>query len=129
MFFIICSNNYQINLFCYIYFHVHLRKHYCVFSFFRKIVKIPSDKRGEIQHMLVGMFKRVYKEKVKEINIIASQEDASQQQRASEVHDHSFILLCTLNLIIICIILILWITKEMMSRGPQVVDMECRETT
>jgi hypothetical protein len=24
---------------------------------------------------------------------------------------------------------ILWITKEIMSQGPQVVDMECRETT
>jgi hypothetical protein len=27
------------------------------------------------------------------------------------------------------VIPILWITKEMMSRGPQVIDMECRETT
>jgi hypothetical protein len=27
------------------------------------------------------------------------------------------------------VIPILWITKEMMSRGPQVADMECRETT
>jgi hypothetical protein len=24
---------------------------------------------------------------------------------------------------------VLWITKEIMSRGPQVVDMECQETT
>jgi hypothetical protein len=27
------------------------------------------------------------------------------------------------------VIPILWITKKMMSRGPQVADMECRETT
>jgi hypothetical protein len=27
------------------------------------------------------------------------------------------------------VIPILWITKEIMSRGPQVADMECRETT
>jgi hypothetical protein len=52
--------------------------------------------------MSVGMSKRVYKEMVKEMNIIASQEDASQQQRASEVCDHSFIFLCTCtNLFII----------------------------
>jgi hypothetical protein len=35
------------------------------------------------------------------MNIIASQEDASQQQRASEVCDHSFIILCKSNLFII----------------------------
>jgi hypothetical protein len=29
----------------------------------------------------------------------------------------------------VAVIPILWITKEMMSRGPQVADMECRETT
>jgi hypothetical protein len=51
--------------------------------------------------MSVGMSKKVYKEMVKEMNIIASQEEASQQQRASEVCNHSFILLCTSNLIII----------------------------
>ena len=51
--------------------------------------------------MSVGISKRVYKEMVKEMNIIASQEDASQQQRASEVCDHSFILLCTSNSFII----------------------------
>jgi hypothetical protein len=27
------------------------------------------------------------------------------------------------------VIPILWITKDIMSQGPQVVDMECRETT
>ena len=35
------------------------------------------------------------------MNLIASHEDASQQQCALEVCDHSFILLCTLNLFII----------------------------
>jgi hypothetical protein len=30
---------------------------------------------------------------------------------------------------VVPIIPILWITKEMMSQGPQVADMECRETT
>jgi hypothetical protein len=64
-------------------------------------MKIPSEKRGEIQYMPVGMSKRVYIEMVKEMNIIASQEDVSQQQRASKVCDHSFILLCTSNLFII----------------------------
>jgi hypothetical protein len=33
VFSIICSNNYQINLFFSIYFHVHLRKNNCVFFF------------------------------------------------------------------------------------------------
>jgi hypothetical protein len=47
------------------------------------------------------MSKRVYKEMVKEMNIIASHEDAFQQQRASKVCDHSFILLWTSNLFII----------------------------
>jgi hypothetical protein len=51
--------------------------------------------------MLVGMSKRVYKEIIKEMNIIASREDVSKQQRASEICDHSFILLCTSNLFII----------------------------
>jgi hypothetical protein len=46
-------------------------------------MKIKSDKRGEIQYMLVGMSKKVYKVIVKEMNIIASQEEASQQQHAS----------------------------------------------
>jgi hypothetical protein len=63
-------------------------------------MQIPRDKRGENQYMLVGMSKKVYKEMVKEMNIIASQEEPSQQQCASEVCNHSFILLCTSNLII-----------------------------
>jgi hypothetical protein len=50
--------------------------------------------------MLVAMSKKVYNEMVKEMNIIASQEETSQQlQCESEVCNHSFILLCTLNLI------------------------------
>jgi hypothetical protein len=60
-------------------------------------MEIPSDKQGEIQYISVRISKKVCKETIKEINIIASQEDASQQQRASEICDHSFILLCTLN--------------------------------
>jgi hypothetical protein len=64
-------------------------------------MKIPSDGLGEIQYMWVGMSKKVYKEMVKEMNIISSQEDASQQQCSSEVCYHSFILLCTSNLFII----------------------------
>jgi hypothetical protein len=36
----------------------------------------------------------------------------------------------TMNLFLEGLVIpILWITKEMMSRGPQVADMECRETT
>jgi hypothetical protein len=56
-------------------------------------MKIPSNKRGGIQYMLIGILKRVYKDMVKEMNIVASQEDASQQERASEVCDHSIIIL------------------------------------
>jgi hypothetical protein len=46
-------------------------------------MKIPSDKQGESQYMSVGMPKKVYKEMVKEMNIISSHVDASQQQHAS----------------------------------------------
>jgi hypothetical protein len=63
-------------------------------------MKIPSNKQGESRYMPIGMSKKVYKEMVKEMNIIASQEEAS-QRRASEVCNHSFILLCTSNLIIL----------------------------
>jgi predicted ribosome-associated RNA-binding protein Tma20 len=51
--------------------------------------------------MLVGMSKKVYKEMLKEMKIISSQEDVSKQQHASEVCDHSFILLCISNSFII----------------------------
>jgi len=40
-------------------------------------MKIPSDICGDNQYMPVGMSKKVYKEMVKEMNIIASHEDAS----------------------------------------------------
>ena len=55
------------------------------FYLFRKIIKIPEDKRGDMQTVSVGMSKKVYKEMVKEKYIIASQEEPSEQQRASNV--------------------------------------------
>ena len=51
--------------------------------------------------MLVGMSKKMYKEMVKEMNIIALRENPSQQQCTIGVCNHSFIPLCTSNLIII----------------------------
>jgi hypothetical protein len=51
-------------------------------------MKIREDQRANIRNMSVGMFKKVYKEMVKEIDIIASQEELSQQQRASNVCNH-----------------------------------------
>ena len=51
-------------------------------------MKIPKDQRDDIQNMPVGMSKKVYKEMVKEINIVASQEEPYQQQRASNVCNH-----------------------------------------
>jgi hypothetical protein len=41
------------------------------FSFFRKIMNIPKEKQGDHKYMLVGMSKKVFKEMVKEMNIIA----------------------------------------------------------
>jgi len=41
-------------------------------------MKISSNKLGESQYMLVGMSKKVYMDMVKEMNIIAPQEEASQ---------------------------------------------------
>jgi hypothetical protein len=35
-------------------------------------MEIPRDEWGDNQYMLVGMSKKMYKEMVKEINIIAS---------------------------------------------------------
>ena len=35
-------------------------------------MKIPKDERGDIRNVPVGMSKKVYKEMVKEIDIIAS---------------------------------------------------------
>jgi hypothetical protein len=58
------------------------------FSFFKDIMNIPRDKRGENQYMVVGMSKKMHKEMVKEMNIIASQEEPSQQKCISEVCIH-----------------------------------------
>ena len=63
-------------------------------------MKIPKEKWGDQQNMSVGMSKKVYKEIVKEMNIISSREEPYQQEHASEVCNHWFILLCTSNLII-----------------------------
>ena len=49
---------------------------------------IPKDERGDMKNVLVGMSKKVYREMVKEIDIIASQEEPSQQQRSSNVCYH-----------------------------------------
>jgi hypothetical protein len=54
-------------------------------------MKITRDKLGENQHMSIGMSKKMYKEMVKEMNIIASREEAFQKQCASEICNHSFI--------------------------------------
>ena len=48
-------------------------------------MKISKDERANIRNMPVGMSKKVYKEMVKEMNKITSQEEPSQQQRASNV--------------------------------------------
>ena len=48
-------------------------------------MKISKDEGGNIRNMLVGMSKKVYKEMVKEMDIIASHEQPSQQQCASNV--------------------------------------------
>ena len=42
-------------------------------------MKIPKEKCGYPQSMLVGVSKKVYKEMVKEMNIISMREDLSQQ--------------------------------------------------
>ena len=49
------------------------------------IMKISKDERANIRNMPVGMSKKVYKEMVKEMDKIASQEEPSQQQHASNV--------------------------------------------
>ena len=48
-------------------------------------MKISKDERADIINMLVGMSKEVYKEMVKEMEIIASHEEPSQKQCASNV--------------------------------------------
>ena len=48
-------------------------------------MKISKNERVDIKNMPVGMSKNVYKVMVKEMDKIASQEESSQQQRASNV--------------------------------------------
>ena len=48
-------------------------------------MKILKYERVDIINMLVGISKKVYKEMVKEMDKIASQEEPSQQQHASNV--------------------------------------------
>ena len=48
-------------------------------------MKISKYEWADIRNMPVGMSKRVYKEMVKEMDKIASQDEPSQQQRASNV--------------------------------------------
>ena len=51
----------------------------------RKIMEIVRDEQGDMPNVLVGVSKKVYKEMFKKIDIIALQEDPSQQQCASNV--------------------------------------------
>ena len=48
-------------------------------------MKIPKGERVAIRNMPVGMSKKVHKEMVKEMDIISSHEEPSQQQRDSNV--------------------------------------------
>ena len=48
-------------------------------------MKIAKDERDDMRNMPVGMSKKVYKDMVKEMDIIGSHEEPSQQQRASNV--------------------------------------------
>ena len=48
-------------------------------------MKILKDERAYITNMPVGMSKKVYKEMVKEMDKIASWEEPSQKQSASNV--------------------------------------------
>ena len=41
-------------------------------------MKIPKDEQGDMINVSIGVSKKVYKEMVKKIDIIASQEDPSQ---------------------------------------------------
>ena len=60
-------------------------------------MKIPKDERGDMWNVPGGVSKKVYKEMVKEIEIIALQEETSQQQHASNVWNHCIFLLCIFN--------------------------------
>ena len=48
-------------------------------------MNISKDERADIRNMPIGMSKKVYKEMVKEMDKISSQEEPYQQQRASNV--------------------------------------------
>ena len=48
-------------------------------------MKISKDEWVDIKNMSVRMSKKVYKEMVKKMDIIASHEEPSKQQRASNV--------------------------------------------
>ena len=48
-------------------------------------MKIPEDEQGDMINVSIGVSKKVYEKMVKEIDIIASQEDSSQQQHATNV--------------------------------------------
>ena len=54
-------------------------------------MKISKYERVDIINMPVGMSKKVYKEMFKEMEKIASQEEPSQQQRASNVISYHWI--------------------------------------
>ena len=53
-------------------------------------MKISKDERVDIRNMPIGMSKKVYKEMVK-MDKIASKEEPSQQQRASNVISNHWI--------------------------------------
>ena len=55
---------------------------------FQENYENSKGKMGDLQSMLIGMSKKVYKEMLKEMNIIASRDEPSQQQHASEVCNH-----------------------------------------
>jgi hypothetical protein len=66
--------------FCDIWFsYINIKILYCHVIFFRKIMKIPKNQRADIQNMPIGMSKKVYEEMVKELDIIASQEELYHQ--------------------------------------------------
>ena len=56
-------------------------------------MKTSKDEQNDIKNMPVGMSKKVYREMIKEMDIIASHEESSQQQCASNVCNHWIFLL------------------------------------
>ena len=76
-----CSKNNWIIFFCCIYFHANLKKN--VLFIFQENYENSKGEMGDQKYMLVSMSKKVYKEMVNEMNIIALRKDPSQQQRAS----------------------------------------------